>query len=270
MNKIYWVLTLLIFSCSSTFAASKLEVGGGVFMADIPHYLGAEQSEQYILPMPYIRYQSDELDIDRNNFTGYLWQSNNLHLDISAGASLAVDSKDNRARQGMDDLDWVFELGPSLNYYFLGSPKTAKHFYVGLFTRKAIATDFGSVTNAGWRYGPNIYFEAPLISHEKYQLTTSISINANFADSRYLNYYYGITQINSSEIRSEFSSRSGYSGSDLSIGLNLDSKKYWLGGFIKYHHLADSKQQHSPLVKQNSNVSLGLGVAWKFYTQQGN
>ena len=85
-------------------------------MADIPHYLGSDQSEQYALPVPYIRYQSDYLDIDRNSFTGYLWQQGNLHLDISAGVSIAVDSKDNTAREGLDDLDWVFELGPSLNY----------------------------------------------------------------------------------------------------------------------------------------------------------
>lgn len=265
---------LCIFFCllysTASLSASKLELGGGVFMADIPHYLGADQSEQYILPVPYIRYQSDELDVDRNSFTGYLWQADNLHLDISAGVSLAVDSKDNRAREGMDDLDWVFELGPSLNYYFLGSPRTATQFYLGLFTRKAMATDFSSVTNVGWRYGPSIYFETPLIARDEYELSTSIRANANFADDRYLNYYYGIAQVNSSEVRSEFSSSSGYSGADLSVGLNLDSKKYWLGGFIKYHHLADSKQQHSPLVKQNSNVSFGFGAAWKFYTQQGN
>lgn len=70
--------------------------------------------------------------------------------------------------------------------------------------------------------------------------------------------------------RSEFNNQSGYGSSDLSIGLNFDSKKYWLGGFVKYHYLADSKQQRSPLVKRNSNVSFGFGVAWEFYTQQGN
>jgi len=221
------------------------------------------------MPVPYIRYQSDELDVDRNSFTGYLWHYNNIHLDISAGVSLAVDSDDNQAREDMDDLDWVFELGPSINYYFLGGPQATQQFYIGLFTRKAMATDFASITNVGWRYGPSIYFESPLVVSANYEVTTSIRANANFADDRYLNYYYGISALDSRTARTMFDTQSGYSGADLSLGLNFDSKKYWLGGFIKYHHLADSKQQQSPLVKQDSNISFGFGVAWKFYTQQG-
>ncbi|MBE0457529.1 MipA/OmpV family protein [Pseudoalteromonas sp. KG3] len=264
-----WLVLLLCLFSSMSSAASKLEIGGGVFIADIPHYLGSDQSEQYIMPVPYIRYQSDDLDVDRNSFTGYLWHNESLHLDISAGVSLAVDSEENQAREGMDDLDWVFELGPSLNYYFIGAPKTAKQFSIGLFTRKAMATDFSSVTNAGWRYGPSIYFESPLIVSSGYEVTTSVRANANFADHRYLDYYYGISALDSRNERSQFNTQSGYSGADLSIGLNFDSKKYWLGGFIKYHHLAQSKQQRSPLVKQDSNISFGFGVAWKFYTQQG-
>lgn len=264
-----WLVILLCLYSSLAVAASKLEIGGGAFMADIPHYLGSDQSEQYIMPVPYIRYQSDELDVDRNSFTGYLWHYDNVHIDISAGVSLAVDSEDNQARAGMDDLDWVFELGPSLNYYFLGGPQASQQLYIGLFTRKAMATDFGSVTNVGWRYGPSIYFESPLLIKAGYEVTTSVRANANFADDRYLDYYYGISELDSQAERGQFNSQSGYSGADLSIGLNFDSKKYWVGGFIKYHHLAQSKQQHSPLVKQDSNISFGFGVAWKFYNKEG-
>lgn len=269
VNKVKWLYLLLTLFSTFSFGASKLEVGGGIFMADIPHYLGSDQSEQYVLPVPYIRYQSDDLDIDRNSFTGYLWQQGNLHLDISAGVSIAVDSKDNTAREGLDDLDWVFELGPSLNYYLMGTPQTKRHLYFGLFTRKAMATDFGSVTNVGWHYGPSIYFESPLLVTNSYELSTSIRANANFADDRYLNYYYSISLLDSSAERAEFNNHSGYSGSDLSVGINFDTKKYWLGGFVKYDYLANTKQQHSPLVKQNSNISLGFGVAWKFYTREG-
>ena len=264
-----WLALLLCFFSSLSFAASKLELGAGVFAADIPHYLGAAQSEQYIMPVPYVRYQSDELDVDRNSLTSYLWHFDNLHLDFSAGISIAVKSVDNQAREGMDDLDWVFELGPSLNYYFKGDPQAAEQLYIGLFTRKAMATVFSSMANAGWRYGPSIYYETPVFIAPTYEITPSIRANANFADDRYLNYYYGISALDTHDSRSEFNSQSGYSGADISLGFNFDSKKYWLGGFVKYHYLAKSKQQRSPLVKQDSNISFGFGVAWKFYTQQG-
>jgi len=127
-----------------------------------------------------------------------------------------------------------------------------------------------SITNVGWHYGPSVYFETPLLTYTDPELTASIRANVNFADDRYLNYYYGIAPQDSRAQRNEFNNQSGYAGADLSFGINFDTKKYWLGGFVKYHHLADSKQQQSPLVKKNSNVSLGFGIAWKFYTQQGN
>lgn len=69
--------------------------------------------------------------------------------------------------------------------------------------------------------------------------------------------------------RSKFNSQSGGSGADISLGLNFDSKKYWLDGSVKYRHVAKSKQQRSPLMKQDSNTSFGYGVAWKFYIKEG-
>lgn len=263
-----WYFLLLVFASFTSLGASKLDIGGGIVSAQIPHYLGSDQNEQYVMPVPYIRYQSDQLDVDRNSFTGYLWHKEKWHLELSAGISLAVDSKDNKTRHGMDDLDWVFELGPSLNYYLLGEPKALKLLYVGVFTRKATATDFGSVKDAGWRLGPSLYFETPLWHTSTIELTTSLRANVNFSDARYLNYYYGVSGKDSLATRTEFSNDSGFSSADLSIGLSLDSKQYWLGGFVKYHYLAGSKQLSSPLVKQDNNVSFGVGFAWKFYTKQ--
>ncbi|MGX1110833.1 outer membrane protein [Pseudoalteromonas sp. MBR-15] len=259
------VVVILVLVSVKAYSAAKMELGAGVFYADIPHYLGSDESEKYLLPVPYFRYQSEKMAIDRNNFTGYLWQHENLHLDLSAGVGLAVDSKDNKAREGMDDLDWVFELGPSLNYYVIGEPNSKEHMYFSLFVRKAIATDFGDVDDIGWRYGPSIYYTIPLLEQAHSQFSVAFRGNVNFATERYLDYYYAVNEIESNATRQIYASRSGFSGADVSIGLHFDTPNYWLGGFVKYHHLANSQQHASPLVKQDYNVSIGFGVAWKFY-----
>ncbi len=264
---ILFVLTFNAYAAedSAEKGAAKMELGAGLFYADIPHYLGSDESEHYLLPVPYFRYQSDKMAIDRNNFTGFLWQQENLHLDLSANVGLAVDSEDNKAREGMDDLDWVFELGPSLNYYLIGEPNAKQHLYLSLFARKAIATDFSGIDDIGWRYGPSVYYRVPIIEKADSQFSLAFRGNINFASDKYLDYYYGVSDLHSNETRQAYSSRSGFSGADVSIGVHFDTPKYWLGGFVKYHHLADSQQDASPLVKQDYNVSVGFGVAWKFY-----
>ncbi|MBQ4833465.1 MipA/OmpV family protein [Pseudoalteromonas sp. MMG010] len=262
---------LLAFCSFCTHSASKLEVGAGVFLAEIPHYLGSDQSEQFTLPSPYIRFSSDELDIDRSGLTGYLWQNGALHLDISAGFSTAVASEDSRARDGMEDLDWGLELGPALNYYLTGDSKTGQQLYASLFTRKAIATDFSSISDIGWRYGVGIYGQQPIELFTEFPLILSVKANVNFATNRYHDYFYTVSEQFSTPNRPVYNAKAGYSGSDLSLGLSYDNEQYWVGGFVKYYNISHASSLiASPLVKQHHNLAVGLGFAWKFYTHQGD
>ena len=95
----------------------------------------------------------------------------------------------------MDDLDWVFELGPSLNYYLIGEPNSRQHLYLSLFARKAIATDFSGIDDIGWRYGPSVYYRVPIIEKADSQFSLAFRGNINFASDKYLDYYYGVTYI---------------------------------------------------------------------------
>jgi len=46
----------------------------------------------------------------------------------------------------------ILIFGPLLNYYFNDVHQAAEQSYIGLFIRKAKATDFSLLTNVGWRY----------------------------------------------------------------------------------------------------------------------
>jgi len=121
---------------------AKLETGFGMSATHVPHYIGSDQSRNYYLPFPYIHYRSEKLNIDRNLIQTKLWGRGNLSLEISLGGSIPVDSEDNRARAGMDDLDFIIEAGPALHYYFLGDRTQDNALLVSLPVRAAVVTNF--------------------------------------------------------------------------------------------------------------------------------
>lgn len=247
----------------------KLEVGIGAFAMHLPQYLGSDQTDSYVVPLPYIYYLDDDVKIDRNQFTAKLWQENHFYLDISASGGVKVNSEDNAARTDMPDLDWVFELGPSIKYYFSGDPQQSSYFYAEFFTRKATATDFSSFTDVGWRYGPSITYQKGFsnagINQGNGEFEFTVRANANFSDDKSLNYYYGVSSQYQNSARPAYQSDGGYAGSDISIGLTYKVNDWWLGGFARYYYLSGAEYDTSPLVKQHSNWSLGFGLAWIFY-----
>lgn len=285
MFKAICLLFTAVFSCSSLASEpskttteiakkrSQLEIGGGAFAMQIPQYLGSDESDAYFVPLPYIFYRDEHFKVDRNQFTGKLWQDNHFYLDLSASGGVKVNSDDNEARAGMSDLDWVFELGPSIKYYFQGDPQQDSYFYAEFFTRKATATDFKSLTNVGWRYGPSFTFQKAFLQNElasflppgQGEIEFTVRANANFSDDRYLNYYYGVPEHYATAQRASFDSDGGYAGSDVSFGLTYKINQWWFGGFTRYYNYSGAEYVESPLVKQNSNWSFGFGIAYIFY-----
>lgn len=268
LHILFGLLWLLGIS-SQVKAEYQLDLGAGIFAIQLPHYPGAEQDKSYLLPMPYVYYESDEFELERNQLTGFMWSKGKWHLDLSAGAGIAVNSDDNRARISMPDLDWVFELGPSIKYYVIGTPKADQQWFAELFARKALGTDFGSVTNVGWRYGPSMTYQKQFWQNGRDRFELTARVNVNFSDYRYLNYYYGVQQQYATAQRSEFDNGSGYAGSDLSLGLTYKTAALWTGGYLRYHQLSGSNQSDSPLVFERQSWAVGFGIVWIFYSKKG-
>lgn len=268
---------MVVFTLTLSFSAEagenqknkqELEVGAGVFVATLPDYIGSDEESTYLLPMPYVYFKTDKIELDRNAFTGHLWRKKRWYLDISAAGSIAVSSKDNLARQNMPDLDWVGELGLSLKYYFIGDDRADEELHLGFRLHKAIATDFSSIDDIGWTYGPSLAYQNIVYpSAISGELTFEAKLSAHFGDSKYLNYYYGVNEQYQAYDRLAFSANSGYGGSSLSTGFTWKKDQLWLASYVKYYTLAGSEQKNSPLVKSNDNWAYGLALVWIFYQQ---
>jgi len=172
---------------------------------------------------------------------------------------------DNVAREGMDKLDFVGELGPALSYYFKGSPHSDEQVSLAFNIRAAVATDFTYLDSIGYSYGTSLHYDRKITAfyHGELQLNTSVKID--FASSEYLNYYYGVESPFVLSNRPFYQVKNGYRGANINLGLSWKSETIWLGSFIKYYNVSNTEQQYSSLVKTDHNWSVGLGLVGIFY-----
>jgi len=248
-----------------TESTTHYSLGLGVSMMTIDDYIGADESQFYVIPTPYIFYQSDSVLIDRNAFEGNLFNSKQWHLALDAAGSIPVDSNKNKARKGMNDLNWVGELGPSLEYYFSGDSRSKNRTYIDFAIRKAINTDFKKVSDTGWTGQISI--------NNKYQLQTDFLGGKTILDSsaailfhsdKYSQYFYSVSNDEVNDTRTEYNAKGGYAGARLSLGGTWRNGSIWLGLFTRYTYLNSASFENSPLVRSNTNLLIGLSVSYIF------
>jgi len=255
------ILISTLFTQKATAQKDSWEAGIGTTMVSLPQYPGSSQRSNFILPFPFFHIQSKYLDFD-DGAKGFFFESPNLRTTISAGLGLPVDSKDNRARQGMPDLNTVLQIGPSLEFIFAGGRRQPSEFRLELPLRAAIATDFTSYKSAGWLLEPRITYETlrPFKSGFNYQVSSGLL----FASKDYNAYYYDVAPQFATAQRPAFSSAGGYNSFFIDLSANLRKGDWVYFVFSRYRNLSGATYIDSPLVEQNASLTIGAGIIWIF------
>ena len=87
--------------------------GGGGW---IPDYPAAGQNHLRGLALPYVLYRGEVLRSDDRGVRGRFYRKDDLEFSLSFGGALGARSRDNRAREGMPNLDYLGEVGPALRW----------------------------------------------------------------------------------------------------------------------------------------------------------
>ncbi|NOQ88846.1 MAG: hypothetical protein GQ550_07965 [Gammaproteobacteria bacterium] len=245
------------------FKADKTEwtMGAGLGVFDYHLYPGAKQSNQLILPVPYFTFRSPKFEIDRG-IKSFLYNSEDIVIDISADFGLPVDSDETLARKGMPDLDFVLQLGPSLE--FMLNDKKSNYFDMRfeIPVRVAFAVDIGNVQNIGYLVEPRFSFNHRRLSRTG--LSHKATIGLKFATQDFHAYYYDVAPEFATATRAQYKSEAGFGGSfaKYRISWKTDDFVYW--AFVRYQSLRGAEFEDSPLVLQNDYYFLGVGFAWIF------
>lgn len=251
-------VTLLVTFSATAKELPVWEAGVGAGGLSMSHYVGSDESASYGFAYPFFIYRSEYIQADRDGLRAKLFQRDNLRLNISVNASLPVNSEDNNAREGMDDLDPMLEIGPTIQYRLYQSDNNYHRWKLDFPLRVGLTFGDSLIANRGWVTNPSVVY-----SGGDSQWKQWMSAGPMFAEQRYHRYFYDVDNAFVREGREEYQSKPGYVGMKLSMSLRRKFKQLSIGGFVRYVNLHGSANEDSPLVKARDYFAFGMAINWR-------
>lgn len=266
------VITLIAAIAAGTAAAQDLEpngkplwelgvAGGGGYLPDYP---ASDENHFKGLALPYAVYRGEILRAgDKGIVRGRFLKNERFEFDLSADGSFSADSDDNDAREGMDDLDFLLEVGPRLQVVLARAAKDAK-IELELPVRAAFSVDFFEVKYRGVVTHPKISYQHNNFLGTKVRL--KLSAGPIFATEELHDYFY---EVNPNDVRAGrplFDSDPGYLGSELQLGLSRSiTENIRVFGGVQVGYFEGAANEDSPLFRDDLTVGAGIGLIWTFF-----
>lgn len=233
------------------------EMGIATGAGYVPDYPGSDRARARAAILPILIYRGPLLRIENGSIYGRIKQTSNWELNLSANG--AFNANNNADRQGMPDLDYLFGLGPQLIYRGWqdqpGSPT------LRMKLRAIMSTDLQRIDQRGTSFEPELQWRIARIADTP--ATLSLSIQPGWGSQSLQSYFYQVNTEEATAARPAFTARAGYMGTE--AGLTLTHKPQpdfsWFitARLLSLHGTAN---RHSPLLRDNSNFSIGAGVVW--------
>lgn len=241
---------------SSTYAKEEplWEFGAGVATFHSPHYLGAEQSQTYVLPTPYFVYRGEIFKADRGGIRGLFYQSDRLDLGVSASGALPVNNDDNDARRGMDDLDTQIELGPMLEYQIYKNNDNLVRFDVPIRGSFLLGDEF--LRHRGWTTNPRLLIQKDIDGWQ-----TTFTMGGVWSDQRYHAYVYDVDAEFVTDDRPFYQSKAGFTAKRFTLGVKKRVDDWYVSAAVRYYDLNGAANEDSPLLLKNDYWSASLVVS---------
>lgn len=240
----------------------KWEAGIGISTLHLPDYRGSNEARSYVLPLPYFVYRGDKIKVDRQGIRSELFNTDFIQLDISAGASVPVNSDKNLARAAMPNLDGTAELGPSLEISLARSRDRRTKLDLRIPVRMAFTLGpekFGQ--NIGIVATPHLNLDIKDVAGMS-GWNLGVLAGLSYASARNHGYFYNVAPQYASASRPAYHVGGGYGGNQLIVALSKRFNQYWVGAFLRADSLKGAVFENSPLIKTKSYVTAGIGFSW--------
>jgi outer membrane protein len=245
----------------------KFEAGIGGGGGWLPDYPAAGQNHLRGLAVPYLIYRGEILRSDDQGVRGRVYNSDSIGLDLSFSGAFPSSSDDNRAREGMPDLDWQGEVGPSLRVTLWRDQQAPQRLNLEVPVRAVFSTDFSSVHYRGLTASPELAYERIGLGRAGSRLR--VGLGPVFATGRMMDYFYRVDPEYVRPGRPACDAQAGYLGTRLQFSYRLpltDRLSMVAGGRLESFHGATN--DGSPLFRQEWNTSVALGFSWSLYRSE--
>ena len=238
------------------------EIGAGVSALTLPAYRGSDQTNNFILPLPFFSYHGDFFKADRHGIRGSFFDTDRLDFTVSLALSPPMGSNDIPVRAGMPDLKATFEIGPQVDLTLWRSESRARYLKLLMPLRAAVTVE-GSPQGVGWVFSPTLNVDiTDLPGMPGWNL--GLLAGPLFGNQRQNAYYYSVAQQYATPGRPAYEAPSGYAGTQYTVGMSKRFPNFWLGGFLRYGDLSGARFADSPLVVQKDSLAAGVALSWVF------
>lgn len=243
-------------------------IGGGGFSG--PTYPGADDATSQALFVPFIIYRGEVFSIgEESGARALAFANERFELDISLGASLAADTVEDADREGMPDLDFLFEIGPQVIYHAAKweHQNWTGHFDMKMRARAVIGTDFGSFSDQGYILEPALVYE--LKSKRDSRMEFQLDIEMISGSERLNEYFYDVDRAYETDTRPAYQAKEGYIGTELGTSLAYpvtDNFLIFAGLDVEFY--SGNANEDSPLFKEDMAVSGGIGLVYTFFESE--
>ena len=244
-------------------AKPKWEVGAFVAAFNTPLYPAAAENQSKFLPVPFVIYRGERLRVGEGGvIKAMAVDKPRFKVDLSLGAAFAANSDDAKVREGMPDLDFIFEIGPEVSVMLTNTKQSETWLTFQL--RQAFSTDFSSIDDRGYIFQPELSYQGKQLfgDNDSFKLTFSSS----FATKKMHQYFYQVDEVYSTLERPNYNAKGGYLGSEVTLVNRFEIREnisIFFSSNVGFYQGASNEE--SPLFKKDFNYSFGLGLKWTLY-----
>lgn len=235
----------------------EVGIGGGALQT--PDYRGAGQSHTY--PYPFIMpiYRGRYLKADEEGISGVLSASDRLRFDFSLYGNVPVGN-DNDAREGMDDLDPLVEIGPMLRYKAWKGEAPRQSLILDTPVRAAFALGHG-IDYVGYTIGPRLTYRRELdLLGQTWKWP--ISIEALWSSQGLNRYFYQVDPQYATATRPAYAADAGYAGTRFRTSIYRRDRNKLISLYAVYDSVQGAVFEDSPLVERDGGLTVGFLLMW--------
>ncbi len=220
-------------------------------------YPGSSQQIDRALLLPVFTYRGKFFRAEQGTMGLRAVKTEVLELDVGFSGAFGASSNDIQARNGMPDLGTLVEFGPRVKWNLDTGPGNGK--LRAVLALRGVFDVSDRFRDKGLALEPELIFEQRVSDGWRYSTTAGLV----FGDQRLADTLYGVAPIYSTASRAAYTARSGLIASRLSATVtHTMSPDLRVFGYARVASVAGAANIDSPLVRQNTGATVGLGFTY--------
>lgn len=235
----------------------KWEVGAFALGVSQQAYPGADHQVRRGLALPYLIYRGSVLRAEGDSAGLRAFKTPRFELDVGVAGAFGSNASDIDARRGMPNIGTLVEFGPRLKWN-LSEPGERGRWRVDLPLRGVFDLS-NSLAHRGFAFQPALIYQRRLDSGWSY----STSVSALVADQRLADTFYTVEPRYALATRPAYEASAGLVAWRLGASLTKPINRDWrVFGFARVDSVAGAANRASPLVRQTTGASVGVGLSY--------